>query len=365
MNSSGIPSRTSTIFAASGEYNTIAETSTTTTLADGTVTMDVGYPPLTMTPISSGGTPPQGEDTNGIFNRIFTKLQWTDAGGGYPFSASFASAVGGYPSGAVIPSSDGSGEWINTIDANSTSPEGTASSSTGWVPLSFYGVASPTISASSITMTCLDAAKPIIYLAGKLTNNIYVYVPSWKRRWIVINSTSGGYNLIFSTVGGSITAVVPSGGAYDVYCDGTGVYRQSGVLSTLDAATIATGGTGATTASGARSNLGLGTVATLNSGTGSGDVPTMNNFTYDNTSSNGASFVGPAGEQICRNNMSLPAKSTTTWTYPKSFTGAPAVSVQTFNASPQYVWLTGATATRCTIYNDSSSSINVNITAIW
>lgn len=224
MNSSGIPSRTSTIFAASGEYNSIAETSTTTTLADGTVTMDVGYPPLTMTPISSGGIPPQGEDTNGIFNRIFTKLQWTDAGGGYPFSSSFASSVGGYPSGAEIPSSDGYAKWLNLTDANTTSPESSSGSSTGWVPLVGYGTTAITgLTSTSVTLTSLQASRPVITLAGTLTSNIYLYFPAWVKDWRVENNTTGGYSVLAKTLSGSNTVTMRAGSTYELHGNGTNI----------------------------------------------------------------------------------------------------------------------------------------------
>lgn len=258
MNVSGLPSRTTTIFAASGEYNTIADTSTSATLADGTVTMDVGYPPLTMTPIASGGVPPSGEDTNGIFNRVFTKLQWEDAGGGYPFSASFASSVGGYPKGAVVPTSDYLGSWINTVDANSTNPETTGAATTGWIPYAETGITSITgLSSTSVSLTTRQANCKRIALYGTLTANINIIVPAWAKSWSIANACTGtGFYVIVKTASGTGVQVNVSE-TQNVICDGTSVFKAFGSLSQYDLAPITMGGTGASTASAALANLGI------------------------------------------------------------------------------------------------------------
>ncbi|XIZ75049.1 hypothetical protein AB2E39_16135 [Escherichia coli] len=123
MNNSAIPSRLTVVFSVSGDKNTIPVNSTSETLADGLAAMDSGFPPLTRIALSAGGKPPKGQDFNGIFNDVYTRLQWSAAGMGYPFNADFRTAISGYPKGAVIPSSDYSVSWLNTIDSNNTAPE--------------------------------------------------------------------------------------------------------------------------------------------------------------------------------------------------------------------------------------------------
>ena len=125
MNNSAIPSRLSVVFSVNGDKNTIPTNSTSETLAQGLAAMDSGFPPLTRTALSAGGKPPQGQDFNGIFNDIYTRLQWSAAGMGYPFNAGFNTAIAGYPKGAVIPSSNYAVSWINTVDSNNTAPEKT------------------------------------------------------------------------------------------------------------------------------------------------------------------------------------------------------------------------------------------------
>lgn len=239
MKSTGIPDRLPSAFAASGDRNDIADASTAATLSEGVATYDVGFPPLTRTPISSGGTPPAGQDVNGVLYDITNKLKWSDAGGSYPFDATFANSIEGYPKGAIVPSSDSTGCWLNTSDANVTNPEGTAASLTGWVPLDFYGTATVNLSAISVTMSCLDAAKPIIVLKGTLTANVYLYLPKWQKKWRIINNCTGSYSVILSTTGGSAAPALANGYSYETYCDGAGVYLLSGKLATKDSLTAA------------------------------------------------------------------------------------------------------------------------------
>ncbi|PLS87802.1 phage tail protein, partial [Klebsiella pneumoniae] len=93
------PSRLTVVFSASGDKNTIPVNSTSETLADGLAAMDSGFPPLTRIALSAGGKPPRGQDFNGIFNDVYTRLQWSAAGAGYPFSNEFSTAISGYPKG--------------------------------------------------------------------------------------------------------------------------------------------------------------------------------------------------------------------------------------------------------------------------
>lgn len=225
MKNTSIPDRIGTVFASSGQYNDIGTTSSTSSLAAGTATYDVGFPPLTMTAISSGGVPPAGRDMNGILYDITQKLQWSDAGMGSPFDSTFAASISGYPAGAVVPSSDYSGFWQNTVDGNTTSPENSSGASTGWVPHSFYGSTSVTASSSSITLTSLQAARDEIVVSGTLTANIYLYVPAWIKTWRIINNCTGSYSVIISTSGGTSTVPSYPGNVLNIRCNGSGIYR--------------------------------------------------------------------------------------------------------------------------------------------
>ena len=227
MKSTSIPGRTNVAFAsqaAAANKNSIAQTSTTTSLAEGAATFDVGFPPQTMTSIASGGEPPSGADMNGILYFLSLKQQWADAGMGSSFDSAFASSISGYPAGAVIPSSDSFGCWLNQSDSNITDPESTSSSSTGWVPFIFYGATPLSVfSTSSITLTPLQAARPVISISGALTKNISIYLPLWIKDWRIENKCTGNYTISFLTPSSGASAVIPGPGTFNIHCDGINV----------------------------------------------------------------------------------------------------------------------------------------------
>ncbi|ENQ6475095.1 hypothetical protein AAHW98_10060 [Klebsiella variicola subsp. variicola] len=223
MNLSDIPSRIAKLFAVNGNKNSIPVDSSSSTLSAGKATYDSGYPPLTMTPISAGGIPPAGQDMNGILYDITRKQQWRDAGGGFPFDSTFASAIGGYPSGAIIPSSDFTGFWQNTVNNNSINPE-SASTATGWVPQDFYGSSLVSVSASNVTPSPLQAARSEIILSGALTANRYLYLPAWVKSWRIVNNCTGAFKVVVSIVGGSDTVDSFPGTIIDIRGNGSGIY---------------------------------------------------------------------------------------------------------------------------------------------
>ena len=79
---------------------------------------------------------------------------------------------------------------------------------------------------------------------------------------------------------------------------------------------------------------------------------------------NGAWTKFPGGAQYCRQNMTVPAKSSLTWTFPIAFISAPAMFMATINGAPN-VWCAGIGASSAIIYNNNDSAVNVNVLAIW
>lgn len=233
MNITDIPSKILKAFGLNGQKNTIPVDSSTASDSNGVATFDKGFPPITMQPLSAGGKPPSGKDMNGILNAITIQQQWQNAGGSYPFDASFASAVGGYPSGAFVPASDYSGYWQNTADGNSTNPENLTGSTTGWVPHAFYGSSAISVSSANVTLSTLQAARDELVLSGTLTGNRYLYVPSWLKSWRIINNCTGNYAVLVSTSSGTITVQSYPGTTMNMRCDGTNIYKvQPSLLST-------------------------------------------------------------------------------------------------------------------------------------
>jgi hypothetical protein len=182
----------------------------------------LGFPPNTMLPPGSGGVPPQGIDFNAGLYQVSRIAWWLMYGGQFTFDSTFATnaAISGYPNGAVIKSSDLLGGWQSIADNNQNNPDVTG---TNWVPAYAYGATVLSLSSSAVTLTPLQASKPILSLTGTLTANIVITVPSWVFQWRVANYTSGAYTVTITTSGGS-GYVAPQGFTSFLRCDGTNVY---------------------------------------------------------------------------------------------------------------------------------------------
>jgi hypothetical protein len=131
MQLSGAPTKVTVPFANSGTKNTIP-TASQIGVTPGAASYTDGFPPLTFTPLASGGVPPAGADFNGILNAITQAVRWQMAGGGYTYDSTFSTAVGGYPKSALLANTAGTGYWFNTVDNNTVNPDTVG---TGWVAL--------------------------------------------------------------------------------------------------------------------------------------------------------------------------------------------------------------------------------------
>lgn len=222
MKSSNIPSKIPLPFAyaaGSGYINEIP-TSSQIGIVNGRASLYDGFPPDTFTPISSGGVPPFGGDFNGILNEITSIQQWQEAGGSFPFDATFADAVGGYPKGAVLQSTSFAGYWISTIENNSNNPD---TGGNGWVPDAWYGTQTIALSGSNVTLTNIQSAYPIIILTGTLTANINLIIPNYAGKWILVNNTTGAYTVTAKTASGTGVSLLQGYSTY-VYGDTVNIY---------------------------------------------------------------------------------------------------------------------------------------------
>lgn len=246
MQTSGLPTRIAVPFADAGTKNTIPVASQIG-ITGGAASFTTGFPPLTMTPVSAGGIPPFGADFNGILNAITNAIRWNVAGSGYPFDSTFATDVTGYPKGALLPASDFSGYWLNTQEANTTTPENSTSATTGWVPGVHYGTTALTgLSSSSVTLTTLQAAKPRINLSGTLTANINLVFPAWVRSWTVVNNCTGNFSVTCKTPSGTGVAI-PTALTAVINGDGVNITQDTNLLGVagrlLNVQTITSSGT--------------------------------------------------------------------------------------------------------------------------
>ncbi|WP_281083895.1 hypothetical protein [Klebsiella quasivariicola] len=237
MEKTATPDLIAVPFANNGVKNNIPVESQID-ITDGAASFNDGFPPLTMTPVVSGGVPPFGQDFNGILNAITSSIRWACAGGLYSYNSDFATSIGGYPAGAMLLGSDTSSLWMNISDNNTGDIGGG-----NWMPVFSYGVSNIYPLSDDITLTPLQAAKPIILLSGKLKNNLTIYFPAWARQWLVINNTSGIYNVSIKTPTGNGINLTYSG-ASEIYCDGKDIFYGS-LMAKNNLAEISAQGTSA------------------------------------------------------------------------------------------------------------------------
>lgn len=222
MQSSNIPSKIPLPFgyaAGTGYINPIPVASQIG-IVNGRASLQDGFPPDTFIPIASGGVPPWGGDMNGILNEITAIQQWQQAGGFFPYDAAFSSAVTGYPLGAVIQSTSHAGFWISTAENNTSNPD---TGGDGWVPDAWYGNQTIAISGSSITLTNIQAAYPILTLTGTMTTSCNLIIPNFVGKWIISNATTGAFTIQAKTAGGSGVNIAQGASTY-IYGDGTNIY---------------------------------------------------------------------------------------------------------------------------------------------
>lgn len=237
MQSTQTPTLIPLAFAANGTKNAIPEASQIG-ITNGAASLNDGFPPLTMTPIAAGGTPPSGADMNGILFLATSSIRWLHAGGLYSFNSAFAADtnVGGYPAGAELMSADLQGSWVSLNDNNTDNPD--TGAGTKWVPGRAYGVTAVAgLTNANVTLTPAQAAKNKITLAGTLTGNIQIIFPTWLRSWEIVNNTTGSFNITCKTASGTGVIVTQGGVLSRIACDGTNIVQLNEQMNVAPATT--------------------------------------------------------------------------------------------------------------------------------
>jgi hypothetical protein len=125
MQASQIPAKFPIPFAADAGsgYIRAIPTASQILITPGAASLTDGFPPVTFIDETSGGTPPFGQDMNGILNQITAWIQWTNAGAPVVYDAAFSASIGGYPKNALLTSAAGGTWWLSTVDNNTTDPD--------------------------------------------------------------------------------------------------------------------------------------------------------------------------------------------------------------------------------------------------
>lgn len=222
MQSSNIPAKIPLPFAyaADPSFKNTIPTASQIGITNGKASLTDGFPPLTFGPLSAGGVPPFGADFNGILNEITAIQQWQNAGGFFVYDSAFSTAVGGYPKGAVLQAISYDGFWISTIENNTNNPD---VSGMGWKPYAFVGLQAIAITSTSVALSNVQIAYPIIKFSGTLTGNTTVILPNNISTWVIGNYTTGAYTLTVKTSAGVGVQLTQSESTY-IYGDGTNIY---------------------------------------------------------------------------------------------------------------------------------------------
>lgn len=208
MQISSPPTKIPVPFAISGLKNTIPLTTAGIT-TPGQASFDMGFPALTMQPISSGGIAPQGQDFNGVLYALSAVARWTCAGGIYGYDATFASNtnVGGYPKLALLAKASGTGYWVNTVDNNTSDPD---ASGAGWADLLTFLTSGGGGSTGGSTNTY--SSSTVLTYGTNVGNLILVAGSGGTMTLPLANTTATGNNEIaFAVQGGSAVITAPAG----------------------------------------------------------------------------------------------------------------------------------------------------------
>lgn len=142
----------------------------------GQASLQQGFPSDNFNPVAAGGTPPFGQDFNGIFNQ---STAWSRilSGGFVPsFDSAFSTAVGGYPQGVIVRSvTNPLTLWYCTVDNNTSDPD---ASGAGWITLSnllfqqqkFYGLTA--LPATTFNVASSSGASTTVTAFGSVTNGL-------------------------------------------------------------------------------------------------------------------------------------------------------------------------------------------------
>lgn len=163
MLASSLPTKIQLPFANSGTKNTIPVASQIG-ITPGAASYTDGFPPLTFLPLASGGVPPDGADVNGILNAITAVHQWQCAGGIFKYDSAFSTAIGGYPAGAILQSTNGHRQFLNTADNNTTDPNAAGA---GWRDISMLNIATAVAGGTANAITGTYVPAPTALYDGK------------------------------------------------------------------------------------------------------------------------------------------------------------------------------------------------------
>lgn len=176
-----------------------------------------GFPPVTMTPLASGGSPPVGADFNGVLRSISENAQWANAGGQPAFNSTLSTNMVGYPVGAVLLLNDNVSQVVCTTAGNTNDPNVSA---TGWAP---FGGARATAGMYSTATNIGNAytMSPSLVVSAYFTGyRVLFYVNNSNTGSSTLNAGAGSVSLARSDDGALSSDDLIQGRLYEAVYDG-------------------------------------------------------------------------------------------------------------------------------------------------
>lgn len=168
----------------------------------GAASFEDGFPPTTRTDPTGGGSPPYGQDFNGILYMMSAYCAMLQAGQIVPYSAEASAIFFGYAVGAQVKSLATSGLiWTNVVDGNTSDPDVDDGGWSASVPL--YGTDAP--AAGTFNNVVLPGASDFFLdvdtTAGNVTQTGFVAQRNGQR--LTITNTGANLYTLDSLTGSS------------------------------------------------------------------------------------------------------------------------------------------------------------------
>jgi hypothetical protein len=144
--------------------------------APGNASLNDGFTPLNMTPITEGGIPPSGADMNGILFLISSNVAALSAGQILNvFDSVYATAIGGYNAGAqVLDATSALRRWTSFIAANTTDPATTPANWVSSTPILSTSAPTAGTHADNVLAGPSDFFLDVSTAAGAITLNGFI-----------------------------------------------------------------------------------------------------------------------------------------------------------------------------------------------
>lgn len=160
---------------------------------------------------------------NGVLFPISAAVQWTQAGMGYAFNATFSTAIGGYLKGSEVVLLDGINTVVSLNNGNTNNTTAGINGGTGWAPFGGalalagnFGVDTGTANAHVVTIPlpipsetdALNGLRVLFKAAATSTSSA-----------VTLSVNASGSNLARSDGGALLPGDIVSGNIYEVFFD--------------------------------------------------------------------------------------------------------------------------------------------------